>query len=311
MKLKLLLIFSFFILHCSQAKITGALVLYSTGEVKSGGQLLKPGDRLAVNESIATGPKAFCDLQILGLPRKITIRIKKNSKFRIRQKTEAIPHVSKGNALFKIENGDSNQDSFRVETPLSLAGVRGTQFEISVNRDKSTRIATYEGLVEARFRFSELEDAQELQNSNASETLVARAKAHQIPLAKAKARVFTTKEIDNIYATTGIQDALKKSDRQEIDKTFTQDKLDSSLQEQSKKIEKISDSEMKSKLEEFTELIALELSKLTDEEAIKTAISARNKKLEKKLKQRKVKMNQSKSKNCFRNHTFWDCMFGK
>jgi ferric-dicitrate binding protein FerR (iron transport regulator) len=53
-----------------------------------------------------------------------------------------------GKVLAKIQKRTSNAPSFRMGTPTAVITVRGTQFEVEVDKKHRTRVEVYEGMVE-------------------------------------------------------------------------------------------------------------------------------------------------------------------
>jgi FecR-like protein len=53
-----------------------------------------------------------------------------------------------GKVLTKIQKRLSNSPSFRMGTPTAVITVRGTRFEVEVNKDNRTFVEVYEGVVE-------------------------------------------------------------------------------------------------------------------------------------------------------------------
>lgn len=53
-----------------------------------------------------------------------------------------------GKVLTKIQKRLSNAPSFRMGTPTAVITVRGTRFEVEVNKDKRTFVEVFEGIVE-------------------------------------------------------------------------------------------------------------------------------------------------------------------
>ncbi|MEM7183260.1 MAG: FecR family protein [Spirochaetota bacterium] len=291
-------------------KITGAVILYSYGTVKTTSKKkVMAGTILALNDAISTSKKSFCDIQLLGIESQTTIRIQANSKFEIKQRSnENLPKVHQGKALFKVAGGKSDKNKLNVETSTSVAGIRGTQFEVSVDKEQNTKISTYEGEVDTRYRFAQIEDSQKLQGSEILEAVVAAATANTTPIPASQATVIRKKEIDKVYQENNLQTG-------DIKKSFSAEKFKASMlkQKEQQKLEKIPEKEMKSKLEELSELVALELSKLTSEENRSNAVKERNQKMEKVLQTRSKKVNtssSSSSKNCLKTNSlqgFWDC----
>lgn len=53
-----------------------------------------------------------------------------------------------GKVLAKIKKRTSNAPSFRMGTPTAVITVRGTRFEVEVDKKQRTRVEVYEGMVE-------------------------------------------------------------------------------------------------------------------------------------------------------------------
>jgi hypothetical protein len=53
-----------------------------------------------------------------------------------------------GKILAKIKKRTSNSPSFRMGTPTAVITVRGTRFEVEVDKKQRTRVEVYEGMVE-------------------------------------------------------------------------------------------------------------------------------------------------------------------
>ncbi len=49
---------------------------------------------------------------------------------------------------FRFITGKSPKDAYRITTPTATIGVRGTKFDISIEREGTTRVADYEGITE-------------------------------------------------------------------------------------------------------------------------------------------------------------------
>ena len=55
-----------------------------------------------------------------------------------------------GNVIAKIKKRLGNSPSFRMGTPTAVITVRGTRFQVEVDKQQRTRVEVYEGVVEVR-----------------------------------------------------------------------------------------------------------------------------------------------------------------
>ncbi len=130
------------------------LINFMAGDVKilTGGQAVaaKIGDAVKQGMTVKTGPKAVVDIYFGNN----VVRILENSSVVM---TELARNVAdnKENSEFYVENGKMfskvtrklvDGEKFRVTTPTSVAGVRGTEFLVSEDEGKSN-IACIDGVV--------------------------------------------------------------------------------------------------------------------------------------------------------------------
>lgn len=108
---------------------------------------LTDGDRVSYGSRIRTGPKG-----------QATLRFDDGTQVKIRAKSEVLvrPRPKKevsGVVLFfgrvwsKVAKSVGGRTSFEVESANAVAGVRGTEFEVGVADDGSTRVRVSEGTV--------------------------------------------------------------------------------------------------------------------------------------------------------------------
>ncbi len=141
----------FMIAHSVWAQNVG--VVFLQGDVKAGpaGQLqkLKLGARIPHGHSVKTGAGGTV---ILTYPNESRIKVKENSELTIQ--APANPQEMSGadlvvGAVFSMVRRSAGQ-SFRVKTPIGVAGVRGTQFFTSHDVSGRTWVCVNEGEVEMR-----------------------------------------------------------------------------------------------------------------------------------------------------------------
>jgi hypothetical protein len=129
-----------------------AIVLFIKGKAtKADGTRLYQGNILKENESIQTGPKStidigFADSGVIRLSEKSSITLEKLQTSNFGFSLQFKVNVGK---LFNIAPKMTKGSSYEVHTPTSVAGVRGTSFEVN-SGDKSSVIIVYEGTVQVR-----------------------------------------------------------------------------------------------------------------------------------------------------------------
>ena len=302
---------------CKPEPVTkvSALILFSVGNVSSNGKTLKVGDIVLADEQLQTAAKSMCDVQLLGAGSEITIRIQENSKFQVKQRPDRKTVLSKvlyGTALFNVQKLGSEQ--FVIETPVSTAGVRGTKLEVAVGKDEASKISTLEGKVSTKFRFASLEESEKLKASKTARTLADISESNEQFIEPKQAIVTTKKEVDTLLVDTGISPLLEKPNTpdlaKELDSKLSVSTVKDSFQKQKKQqvISTISDVEMKKKLSECSELIAIDLSKLSSsKESRDAALNERNTALKDVLQKRASTVS---GKNCLNAPNFLKCVLG-
>jgi hypothetical protein len=145
----------------SKEKTIQAVAIFLVGEAFSGTNKLKVGSRISVGEQVKLGVNSTLDLQLLGTETPISFRLKQNTEFELQVNSSGelvnySTEIKKGEGLFQVDKMRSKNENFRVVTPTSIAGVRGTKFRVGVN-DKGTQTQVLEGQVAHRLRIPELE----------------------------------------------------------------------------------------------------------------------------------------------------------
>jgi len=125
-----------------------ATIAFSIGDVKKNGQLANIGDILNQNDVIETGTMSSCDIKIGDS----MIRIKENSKAILAQllRKDGIENTTLGLDVGKMICKPKKllkNESFLVKTPTAVAGVRGTNFSVEADAQKTTRIKVFDGKV--------------------------------------------------------------------------------------------------------------------------------------------------------------------
>ena len=124
---------------------TEGIMNFMTGDVKiiSGDNPVQAnvGDKIVQGMIIKTGPNSIAEIRFNGS----TIRINEKSSIEIKELVKNVKE-NKESTRFYVDNGKSNfnvtkklmkNDEFRVGTPTAVAAVRGTEFSVDVDKDKS------------------------------------------------------------------------------------------------------------------------------------------------------------------------------
>ncbi len=108
------------------------------------------GDKVTQGMVLKTGTKAIAEITFQGS----TIRINEKSSVVMTELSRSLNgnkeftefNVENGHVLFKVTRKLSQDEKFKVNTPTAVAGVRGTEFNVTVDKDKSI-ISCTEGKV--------------------------------------------------------------------------------------------------------------------------------------------------------------------
>ena len=79
------------------------------------------------------------------------VLVQKNSRVVLKAPQSSLGHffdLLLGKILAKVQKRTNNAPSFKMGTPTAVITVRGTKFEVTVNKDQKTYVEVYEGLVE-------------------------------------------------------------------------------------------------------------------------------------------------------------------
>jgi hypothetical protein len=145
---------------CTKQQIDDyASIAFSIGEVKKNGQPVNIGDILNQNDIIETGTMSSCDIKIGDS----MIRIKENSKAILAQllRKDGLENTTLGLDVGKMICKPKKllkNESFLVKTPTAVAGVRGTNFSVEADAQKTTRIKVFDGKVAVVKRVEAVEE---------------------------------------------------------------------------------------------------------------------------------------------------------
>jgi hypothetical protein len=123
------------------------------GEVKidmvlePGWQAASLGGKLANGDKLETGSASFSSIMFLD---RSMIKVRENTKFTVKSKRtvkrelETDINVAVGEMNVKTTTGSK----FKIQTPTSVASVKGTEFNLMVEKDGTTHLTVLEGTVE-------------------------------------------------------------------------------------------------------------------------------------------------------------------
>ncbi len=131
-----------------------ATVVAFSGTVKIEGEKAALGRTVLVGDVIATGPNSFITLAMsdgsrVTLPSQSRIRIEALHRVALDGRLERRFRLEKGRGDFTVAPKQQPDDRFLVRTPVAVAAVRGTEFDIDTDSDESI-ITVDEGVVSSR-----------------------------------------------------------------------------------------------------------------------------------------------------------------
>src|SRR5208337_668540 len=146
---------------CSGTRVDEyAMISFIIGDVKKNNAEAQIGDIIKENDVIVTSENSFCDIRIDDS----VIRIKSMSSLTISTliKNGEVEKTILGLAIGKMLCKPKKllkSESFLVKTPTAIAGVRGTQFAVEIDKKMTTRIKVFKGEVKVARRIKQLESS--------------------------------------------------------------------------------------------------------------------------------------------------------
>lgn len=231
----------------SESKVPEALVVSVIGDVKKGDQKIKVGDILRNQDSLKTGAKSICDLQVTGMDSDVTIRVKENSEFAlgatVKNEVKNVQmKILTGKVLVNSERLNS-KNNLETITPTVVMGVRGTKYEVEIGSDANGSVAVLDGKVASRVIIPEIENLPpEVRAKSATlKKLDSFLKEKELVLQTGNSTTVSKKQSETILKETGLGEVLKNADpsklADDIDTKLSPEKL-------SEKTAKISDKDL-------------------------------------------------------------------
>ncbi len=245
----LVLIVSALVAGCKgkEEKAPEALVVSVIGDVTRGDKKIKVGDILRNQDSLKTGAKSICDLQVTGMDSDVTIRVKENSEFAlgatVKNEVKNVQmKILTGKVLVNSERLNS-KNNLETITPTVVMGVRGTKYEVEIGSDSNGSVAVLDGKVASRVIIPEIENLPpEVRAKSATlKKLDSFLKEKELVLQTGNSTTMSKKQSETILKETGLGEVLKNADpsklADDIDTKLSPEKL-------SEKTAKISDKDL-------------------------------------------------------------------
>ena len=250
----------------------------------------------------------MCDLQILGIAGQIVVRLFAQSEYRLTGwRKDSLFNVrsrlSRGRAQFRVGKLPAAENT-SVLTPIAVASVRGTRFEVSSD-GRETRIALDEGSIAAAVSIAEMDSlpVEVVVGSRVLKAVQSVLREFEVVLEPGETIVIRRQITERIYATAPdfkealnapalashrerpvISEADKQAAIAEIEGRYPDDQ---SLQALLEKIRKSLSSgltkrsapaaELQVRLAEYDQLIALSTTHKASGQAIRSQVAARTK----------------------------------
>ncbi|HNK58991.1 MAG TPA: FecR family protein [Leptospiraceae bacterium] len=100
------------------------------------------------NDVVRTKEKSSAEIEYLEQPLTV-IQVREKSIIKLEKASERSLDLRLGNIFLKVLNqNETDKIKYRVKTPSSVASVRGTEFYVSVDKQETTLLGCYKGLVD-------------------------------------------------------------------------------------------------------------------------------------------------------------------
>lgn len=268
-----------------------AVILFAKGTVLLNNKTrLKMGDKIGDSDLVSTKAKSSCEIQVIKSQSPIVIRMKEDSEFSLSKdlNTSTLNSIVRsGKVLFNVEKLKSG-DKMNVITPTSVAGVRGTRFEVVVDPTGIHKTLTLEGEVASRPRVPELEsiDPQVLKNNQALGKAVQTVSTKTVSIKTGTYVTLSQDEAKEWVKNSGISGAIQGQDdveaKEKLDTLFKDKDFAKRFDDLANKgiqvyLGKIENEVNEKRLETFDELLPVGLSNVHKEKEFLETLTDRNK----------------------------------
>lgn len=284
-------IFAYFIGIAAVTAEDIAVILFTKGTVLLNNKTrLKMGDKIGDSDLVSTKAKSSCEIQVMKSQSPIVIRMKEDSEFSLSKDLNSNTLnsiVRSGKVLFNVEKLKSG-DKMNVITPTSVAGVRGTRFEVVVDPIGIHKTLTLEGEVASRPRIPELEsiDPQVLKNNQALGKAVQTVSTKNVSVKTGTYVTLSQNGAQEWMKNSGISGAIQSSEdseaKEKLDTLFKDKDFAKKFDDLANKgvqvyLGKIESEINEKRLETFDELLPVGLSNVHKEKEFLETLADRNK----------------------------------
>lgn len=273
---KLILIILLFVQTCTKKKEIEELrgvILLAVGDIRVDDKKVGNGAIVKIKNTIKVGEFSICDLQILGLESEVRIRLKPNSNFTFNESIvnntkKFHPILNFGNALVKV-NKLKKDESIEVFSPVTVAAVRGTGFEMNQTKELIS-ISVFEGTISERKRMESFDlIPADILNKTSNLKLLKTFLDKETILEKTKTISYKNSEVTNLIKDSGLDKVLDSiveelNSKKPVDEIINSAKLaDSKLD--GKRVENLISKIKTPNVEVIPETILIQSSKELDE----------------------------------------------
>ncbi|MCP5500845.1 MAG: FecR domain-containing protein [Leptospiraceae bacterium] len=234
-----------------------AVILFAKGKVYvNETRRVRIGDKISDRDILTTQIRSSCELQFLNSESPVVVRLKENTSFKLNENSGKYRvEVKSGRAMFNVDKLKAG--SLEVISPTSVAGVRGTKFEVEAPSNGDNKIVTLEGEVSSRLR------VQEIENPDTNP-------ASQDP--KLKGIIDSLERNKVSVKKGGYLDVSKKTSQE-----YYKEEDASSSSQKALQVNKLDDRVYIKKHEIYDELIPINLNFIKDLERFQSILTERNK----------------------------------
>lgn len=253
---------------------TKMVVLTSIGSVKAGDRELKSGDIVSEGDVISSGEQSLAVLQVIGdTSSTYTIRIQASTTFKLQSQkvNERVYHnANLDQGLMKIHADKGSQDeNFSVQTPTTVAAVRGTDFSVSNDARGNSEIQVINGKVAVRPSLGKIEDfSSEIQNKdNGIQSLLISADENSMIIEEGQKTRITKKIQDTYIQDNGLEEVVNAqtlASAQDSIKKLPQDSDKQIKSFKSVKVDEIAPQDLQKHKEQFASLKPIPVEQINE-----------------------------------------------
>jgi hypothetical protein len=154
-----IVLFSCVINGCATKTTEFASVTFFMGDVFCNGRPVEIGLTLKQNDVLKTSDLSFCDIKLGGSL--VRIKVKSDVMLSFLSANDGIEDVGMELGIGKILCKPKKllkSEKFVVKTHTAVAGVRGTSFIVEADRNNTTRIKVFDGMMKVSKRVKQLDD---------------------------------------------------------------------------------------------------------------------------------------------------------